>query len=310
MIGRRLLFAIPMLFFATALTFVLVSITPGDPAITILGPDASPAQYAHLRDQLGLSRPLWEQYGDWVRLVLQGDLGQSLFTGQRVTQLLAQRVPVTLSVVIIGTIVSSIIGIAIGITAALRGDIFGKMLENIALVGLSIPGFWAALILVTIFAVDLGWLPSTGYVYVKQSPWQWAVSLILPVAAISIAPIATIAKQTRDSFTDTLNRDFIRVMQANGFSRNSILFRHALRNAAIPILTVLGISFTHLLSGTVVIEHIFALPGLGTATVQGVTQHDLPIIQGVVFYLTLTVLAVNLLIDLAYGWLNPKVRTS
>ncbi|MCM2423083.1 MULTISPECIES: ABC transporter permease [unclassified Streptomyces] len=307
---RRLLSSTPLLFMVSALTFVLVSLVPGDPARTIVGQHATEEQYRTVRGQLGLDEPLPVQYWHWLVRVFHGDLGSSLFSGEPVTSVLNNRLPVSLSLIVAGTVVSGILGVALGLLSARRGGFLVRIVDGLSLIGLAVPAFWLALVLIAVLAVQLRWFPVTGYVPFADDPAQWARSLVLPVMSLSVGAVAIIAKQTRDSVLDTSTRDFIRVMQANGFSPRSILYRHVLRNAALPVVTVLGVVLVSLLSAAVFVETVFAMPGLGSLTQQATIQHDIPLIQGAVLYITVLVVLVNLLVDLAYGRLDPRVRAA
>ena len=306
---RRLLWSVPLVLVATALSFVLIALVPGDAARTILGPLGSSANEHALRVQLGLDQPLVAQYGDWISHALRGDLGASLFTGQPVTTELNQHLEVTLSLLILGTLTSALIGVALGVAGAVRGGVIGRSVDVLSLAGLAIPSFWLALVLTAVFAVGLRLFPVVGYVSFADSPLRWAQSLVLPVAALGLGSSTVIAKQTRDSLRHVLDQDFIRTLRANGFSGRSVLYRHALRNAGIPVLTVIGVVFVSLIGGSVFVEQVFAMPGLGSQAVEATTQHNLPLIQGVVLYFTLLVVAVNLVTDLCYAALDPRVRT-
>lgn len=307
---RRLLSSTPLLFLVSALTFVLVSLVPGDPARTIVGQHATAEQYRTVRGQLGLDEPLPVQYWHWLVRVFHGDLGSSLFSGEPVTSVLNNRLPVSLSLIVAGTVVSGIVGVGLGLLSARRGGFLVRIVDGLSLIGLAVPAFWLALVLIAVLAVRLRWFPVTGYVPLADDPAQWARSLVLPVLSLSVGAVAIIAKQTRDSVLDTSTRDFIRVMQANGFSPRSILYRHVLRNAALPVVTVLGVVLVSLLSAAVFVETVFAMPGLGSLTQQATIQHDIPLIQGAVLYITVLVVLVNLLVDLAYGRLDPRVRAA
>lgn len=310
LVVRRLLSSAPLLFLVSALTFVLVSLVPGDPARTIVGQHATVEQYEAVRSQLGLDEPLPVQYWDWLVRVFHGDLGSSLFSGEPVTSVLNNRLPVSLSLIIAGTVVSGILGVSLGLLSARRGGFLVKAVDGLALLGLAVPAFWFALVLIALGAVRLRWFPVTGYVPFADDPAEWGRSLVLPVLSLSLGAVAIIAKQTRDSVLDTLSRDFVRVMQANGFSRRSILYRHVLRNAALPLVTVLGVVLVSLLAAAVFVETVFAMPGLGSLTQQATVQHDIPVIQGAVLYITVLVVLVNLLVDLLYSRLDPRVRAS
>lgn len=307
---RRLLWSIPLLFVVSALLFVLVSLVPGDAARTILGQNATPEQYAALREQLGLDESLPAQYWAWLSDVLSGSLGASVFSGQPVTELLSSRLEVSLSLVVVATLAATAAGVALGLVSALRGGTIGRAFDVFAQVGLALPNFWLGLILIALFAVALPIFPATGYVPIGESPGRWAVALVLPVIALGFVAVAVIAKQTRDSMLDALGSEFIKTLQANGYGRRSIVYRHALRNAAPPVLAVVGVVFVNLLGGAVLVENIFALPGLGSAVVQATTQHDVPVIQGAVLYFTVMVVVVNLTVDLLHGYLDPRIRVA
>lgn len=307
---RRLLLAIPLLFVVTALSFVLVSLTPGDAAHEILGTNAPPEAYPKLRHALGLDLPLHEQYWRWLENAVHGDLGASLFTSESVTHAIDARLPVTLSLMLGALFVTVVLGVGLGFFSAVRGGIAGRFVDAMALLGFALPSFWIGAVLIAVFAVNLGWFPAVGYVPLAESPQQWLRSLVLPVAALALHAVAAIAKQTRESILDVLSSEYIRMARANGISPASLLLRHTLKNAAIPIVTVVGLQAVGLLGGTVLVESVFALPGMGGLAVNASIQHDLPVIQGVIVYFTLLVVLINLLIDLTYTWLNPRVRTA
>jgi peptide/nickel transport system permease protein len=310
MIGRRLALSLPLLVIVPTVTFLLAALIPGDVARTILGADATQAQYLQLRQTLGLNEPLLTRYFAWLGNALHGNLGTSLFWQQPVSSLLDSRLQVTLSLVIGSTALATAVGVVFGVVAALRAGVVGKIVDAIAMVGLAIPNFFLGLLLVTWFAVTLRAFPATGYVPFSQSPGGWLRSIVLPVITLAVPGIAVIAKQTRDAMLEVLDRPFIRTLRAAGVPGRSIIGKHALRNAAIPVVTVTGLIFIASLSGTVLVETVFALPGLGGLVVQATSQHDLPLIQGVAVYFTIAVICVNLLVDLTYSWLDPRVRVS
>lgn len=308
-IWRRLITAVPLLFVVSVLSFVLVSITPGDAARQILGLQGTAQEYAALRRSLGLNLPVYQQYWSWLSHALHGDFGSSIITGQHVTQVIDSRLPVTASLILGSLLVSVVVGVGLGVFSAIRGGALGRAVDALSLVGFSLPAFWVGAELIVLFAVKLGWLPATGYVSPGTSVLDWLRSLILPVAALSLGGIAAVAKQTREAMLDVLSAEYIRMAWANGLSPRSIYFRHAFKNAAMRVTTVLGVQAVGLLGGTVLVENVFALPGLGTLAVTATTQHDLPVIQGLAIYFTLIVVVINLVIDLAYSWLNPRVQT-
>jgi peptide/nickel transport system permease protein len=310
LVGRRIVMSIAMVFVASALTFVLVSITPGDPVTTLLGGDqqARPEDVARLRQSLGLNESVFQRYWDWLSGAVHGDFGKSVITGQPVTQALNSRLSMTLSIIAVSLLLSGIVGISLGVVSALKRGGLGRVTDVLSLAGLAIPSFWLGLVLIAVFAVGLGWFPANGFTPFAQDPGEWLRSVTLPVFALFVGGVAAIAKQTRNAMSDVLGSEFVRNLYANGLSRRSIVFRHALRNAALPIITVIGLGFIGLLGGSVFIEQLFVLPGLGSLAVNAVNSHDLPIIQGVVVYFVIIVAIVNLVIDVAYGWLNPKAR--
>jgi peptide/nickel transport system permease protein len=306
-LGRRLLLAVPLLLIVTVFSFVLVSFTPGDAAREILGTEATPETYANLRNELGLDRPVFAQYLTWLGGAVHGDLGRSIFTSQDVTRTITDRLPVTMSLVACSLIVSLLIGVALGVYSAVRGGAPAKIVDGLALVGFALPSVWLGAVLIGLFAVNLGWFRATGYVPLSESPTDWLRSLALPVAALALHAVAAVSKQTREAMLDVANSEYVRMARANGVSERSLIFRHTLKNAGLRIVTVLGLQAIGLLGGTVLVEAVFALPGLGGLAVEASRRHDLPVIQGVVLVFTCLVIAINLAIDVAYTWLNPRV---
>jgi peptide/nickel transport system permease protein len=307
-VARRCAIAVPLLLVVSALTFILVSLTPGNAAEEILGTSATPAEYAALERALGLNLPIYEQYWNWLEHALTGNLGQSIFTSQPVTQEIGQRLPVTLSLLVGALVVSAVAGVGLGVFSALRGGAVGRAADALALIGFSLPSFWVGAELIVIFAVWRNWFPATGYVSISASPAGWLHSLVLPVFTLSLYGIASLAKQTREAMLDALASEHIRMALANGIPRRSIVFRHALRNASMRVVTVFGLLAVGLLGGTVLVENVFALPGLGSLMVNAATEHDIPVVAGIAVCFTLMVVAINLAVDLAYVWLNPRVR--
>lgn len=304
---RRLAMSVPLLLVVSAVTFVMIAFLPGDAARVVAGKQATAAQVAQVREQLGLDRPLWEQYVTWLGDAVQGDLGTSLVNKQSVTEQLVSRLEPTLSLIIGATLLAAVVGIVFGILGA-RGGALGRLIDGVSVLGLAIPTFWLALILVVVFAVRLGLLPPLGYTSLQDSPTGWLLGLVLPAVTLAVPATAAIAKQARDAVADAMARPFVRTLRAAGVSERSIILRHALKNAAVPVLTVVGLAFIGALSGAIAIEYIFAFPGLGGTAVEATAAGDLPLIQGVVVFLTVIVIVVNLLVDIAYGYFNPKVR--
>jgi peptide/nickel transport system permease protein len=311
LIVYRLVWSILLLFVVSAMVFVLVSLTPGSIASEILGQNAAtPQAIAELNAKLGLDKPFWEQYLNWLGGAIHGDLGTSYFTGEPVVQMLNSRIGATLSLMTGTIIVITAVGILFGVISALRKNSGGGVVDVVSLLAYSLPDFWVALLLIALFAVSLRLLPAVGFVPIGTSAGQWAYFLVLPVSALALNGVARIAKQSRAAMTATLGRDYVRVLLANGFSRRSVIFKHALRNAAIPIVSSIGIAFIGLTGGTVVVEKIFAIPGIGSLAVQATGQHDLPVVVGASLYFTMIVVVVNFIVDLAYGWINPRARAT
>jgi peptide/nickel transport system permease protein len=308
LILRRVVSGVVLLLVISALSFVLVALTPGDAARAIVGTQGSQETYEQVRQELRLDEPIYSQYWHWLSGALGGDLGSSLFTSEPVTSAMNQRIGATLSLIIGSLLVSLVVGVGLGTLSAVRGGVLGRLLDGLTLVGFSIPAFWAGMVLISIFAVDLGWFPATGYVEFAESPSDWLSSIVLPVIALALGGIAMIAKQTREAMLDALASQHVRIAWASGISPWSIMFRHAFRNAALGVVTVVGWLFVSLLGGSVFVESVFAIPGMGSLAVTSAVRHDVPMIQGVVVYFTIIVVLVNLLVDLLYSWLDPRVR--
>ena len=310
---RWLASSLVLLFVITAATFVLATLAPGDAAKAILSSQSgsyTQQQYQQMRHALGIDQPLPVQYWHWLDGVLHGSLGSDLFSGQPVTQELNARLGPSLSIIIGTVIVSGLVGVGLGILSALRGGALGRLVDVVSLAGLALPNFWLALVLVELLAVKVQVFPATGYAPLGADPGPWLRSITLPVLTLSAGGVAFIAKQTRDSMADVLARDFVVMLRARGLSRRSVVLKHALRNAAIPVVTVLGLLLVSLLGGTVLIETVFSIPGLGQQAVTAAGSHDLPVIEGVAFYFTVVVVIANLLVDVSYRLLNPRMRES
>lgn len=308
LILHRVAISIPLVFVVTFLTFFLNSLAPGDIARTMLQGQGTEAQYQALRAQLGLDQPMVVQYWHWLAKALRGDLGESFFTHESVVSLLNGRVAVTLSIMAGIFIVCVTFGLLLGTFSALRGGWVGRVIDVLSLAGFVFPSFWVALVFIAVFAVSLRWLPAVGYTMFSVSPKMWLLGLILPVMSVALHSITNIAKQTRDAMNDVMRRDFIRALRAAGLPEISVIWKHGLRNAALPIVTVTGLVMVSALSSTVFVERVFVLPGMGSLAVQATDQDDIALLQGCTLYFTLITIAINLIVDLSYGWLNPKVR--
>jgi peptide/nickel transport system permease protein len=307
LIVRRLAISVPLLVVVSFITFVLVSLTPGNAAYTVLGARATPAQLAQLRTAMGLDKPLLVQYLTWLGQALRGDFGHSLISGQSVGQALGQQLGPTLSLVLLSLLVSTVAGVLLGVWSAVHGGRLARLLDSVSFVGIAVPSFILALLLIQLFVVTFHLLPASGYVSLGQSPGLWLRSLVLPVVALSIGSLGIVAKQTRAAMEDVLAREFVVVLRANGYRRRSIVFRHALKTAAVQVLSIVGIVFVGLLSGAVLVESIFSIPGLGSLAVQASAQSDIPMVLGVTVVFTLMVVAANVLLDLAFLAVNPKI---
>jgi len=305
---RRLVSSLVLLALVTTLTFVMVFGGADNVAQNILGDNATTEQIAALEQKLGIDRPLPEQYLSWVSGAVRGDLGQSWTLGESVGRILSGRLPVTLSMVILATVIIGIVSALLGIMAAVRGGWADRVIQVISVVGFSLPNFWLGLILVVVFALNLRWLPATGYTDFTTSPTGWLASLALPVGALVLSGIASASQQVRGAMIDALRQDYVRTLRAGGIKPSSVLFRHALRNAMPAALTVLSLQFIGLLGGAAIIERVFAIPGLGSITVQAALSGDIPILMGVVVTMIILVVIVNIAIDLTNAWVNPKVR--
>jgi peptide/nickel transport system permease protein len=307
---RRLLSGIVLLFVISTIAYALLYVGGGDIARRILGQSATAETVTQKANELGLDRPLWEQYFDWIANALQGDLGTSWFTGQEVTEGITSRLAVTLSLVIGATLLTALVSVTLGVWAAIRGGWADKLVQGVSILGFAIPGFLIALGLVTLFALNLGWFKPTGYTNFTDSPIGWLSTVTLPIIALAIGAIAGVAQQVRGSVVDALRQDYVRTLRSRGLSFNRVVFKHVLRNAGGPALAVLAVGFVGLFGGAVIVEQIFAIPGLGQVGVQATSQGDIPMVMGLVVATAIIVVVVNLLIDLLQGWLNPKVRLS
>lgn len=306
--ARRIALSVPVMVVVATFTFFLVELVPGDPASFLLGSGATTEQINLLHHQLGLDRPLLVQYGSWFASALHLDLGTSLVSNQGVVATLGQALPVTVSVAILATLFTLVVGVVLGVLAAVRGGVLDRIVQWVGSVAMAVPSFWLAAVLVLGLAIKVPWFPATGYIPVSTSPAQWASHLVLPMIAVGLSGVGPVAFQTRAAVADQLSREYVRTQVAAGLSARRILFKHVLRNASGPVVTVASLGFVFALGGVVIIESIFNLPGMGTLMLKSVRSHDLPLVQGAVLFFSLLVVAVNLLADLTVAALNPKVR--
>lgn len=306
---QRLLTTIVVVFGITFVVFMIIQLVPGDPARVVLGVAASEENVAALRERLGLNRPIWEQYLTWLGDLMQGDLGNSLITGQPVTDQILQRLPATLTLAGAGLLIGLLIGLPAGILSAIKPhsplDIVTSILSQI---GVSIPDFWLGILLVLLFSLTLGWLPSQGYTAFSKDPLDWFLRLLLPAATVGIISGSIQTRFNRSAMLEVLHQDYVRTARAKGLAEFVVINKHALRNALIPIVTILGLQLTALLSAVVVVEVVFSWPGLGRLTLEAVLDRDYPLVQGAVFTIATLLAFVNLGTDLLYAFIDPRIE--
>lgn len=307
-IAKRLLMGLALLFGVSSVTFLLIYSGGSNIAEQVLGGDAAPEAVEATAKSLGLDRPLWEQYLSWLQNAVTGDFGQSFYSSQAVLPTIWQRLTVTLSLVVVAIVVVAIVSVSIGVLAAVKRGWIDGTLQFISVVGLALPSFWVALLLVLIFAMTLKLVPATGFVPLTTAPDRWLLSVILPVTALAIGGISATAQQVRSAVITVLEQDYVRTLRARGLSSTRVLWGHVLRNAAPPALTVLSLQFISLVGGAVIIERVFAINGMGSLAVDATLRSDVPVVVGVMVIMTIVVVVVNLLIDIVNGFLNPKAR--
>ena len=306
---RRLLSAIPVLFIVSLISFGLMRLIPGDPAASIAGPSATPAQIDQLRRDLGLDEPLLMQLLHYYQGLLQGDFGKSLLLGKGVLAATLERLPVTIGLSLYALVLTLLIGVTSGIIAALRQNTWvDQVAMMIAMLGISIPNFFLGLLMIIFFAVQLGWLPSGGYVPFSQDPLGWLRSTTMPAISLALLQAGLLARITRSGMLEVLRQDYVRTARAKGLPERQVILKHALANALIPIVTVVGIIISLLLSGAVVTEALFSLPGMGQLLTQAVLSRDYPMVQGGLLLVTTFLVVVNILVDILYAMIDPRVR--
>ncbi|PAP99134.1 ABC transporter permease [Mesorhizobium mediterraneum] len=306
---RRFVSTIAVMAMVGIFIFLLLRLAPGDPAAMIAGRNAAPQLIASIREQLGLNDPIPVQFMRWVRDILGGDFGTSIFAGRPVLELISQRLEPTLSLAILTMILSVTVGVSFGILAAWRtGGLVDRLLAAFSAVGYSVPVFVIGYFLIYFFAIRTHWLPVQGYVPFNQGLGPWFVHLILPTVALGLGYIAFVARVTRASMLEVLSEDYMRTAAAKGASSYAMLFQHALKNAGVPILTVIGISFAYLIGGVVLTETVFNLPGIGRLVVNAINNRDYPIIQSVLILTSGLYVLINLAVDLAYTLIDPRIR--
>jgi len=309
LIAKRLLSLVIVMSIVGVIVFTLMYVAPGDPAAVMLGPLASPEDVARLREQLGLNQPLIVQLGRWAFRVVQGELGESIFLGQPVTTSIAQRVEPTLALTVLSMMVAVGLGVPFGIISAVRaGTVIDQTFAVVAVLGVSMPEFWLAINLMLLIGQYLGWLPVAGYTPLLEDPLRWLRSLVLPALAIGLVQSALISRITRSAMLEVLSQDYVRTARAKGLSEWVVVYRHALQNALVQGVTVIGVVLAVLLSGAVVVETVFNIPGLGRLLITSVLRRDYPVIQGIALLVSAVYVLVSLLIDILYVYLNPKIK--
>jgi peptide/nickel transport system permease protein len=308
-ITKRLIAMLPVLVLVSMIVFTIIHLTPGDPALIMLGEEATPQALAALRHELGLDQPLPVQYLVWLSHVLRGDLGRSIRTNQPVIEAIMQRLPVTLELTILAMIISMIVAIPAGIVSATRRNSASDLISTtLALLGISMPSFFLAILLIFVFSLKVRWLPPMGYTPFQKGVWENLRGMILPAITLGAAAMAIVARLTRSTLLEALQQDYVRTARAKGLREQAVIYSHALKNAMIPIMTILGLQIGFLLGGAVITETIFALPGVGRLVVASIFERDFPLVQGVVLFLALMHLVVNLIVDLLYAYLDPRIR--
>src|SRR5688572_16685279 len=306
---RRLLATVPVMIVVAIGVFGLLHVTPGDPAVIIAGDYATTDDIARIRVKLGLDKPFLTQVGIWFGQIVRGDLGTSIFSGLPVTTLIGQRVEATAFLTLYAMVISVLLGVPLGVIAAWKhGSITDRVVMILAVSGFSMPVFWLGFLLVWVFAITAGWLPVQGYVPVAQNFWAALRHLTLPAITLSVIYMALIARMTRASMLGVLAEDYVRTAFAKGLAPRHVLVRHALKNASLPVVTIIGIGFALLIGGAVVTESVFAIPGLGRLTVDAILRRDYPVIQGVILVVSGVYVLINLTIDVLYVVLDPRIR--
>ncbi|MEV7643133.1 ABC transporter permease [Streptomyces rubiginosohelvolus] len=309
-IARRIAAGALLLLVISLLSYLLLSIPDMDVGRQLLGQGADQAAVDAKNASLGLDRPVLVQYADWLAHAVRGDLGTSWFTSEDVATTVSARLPVTASLMVGVTLVATVVSFLLGVWAGVRRGAVDRFVQVLGVVGYALPGFLVTLVIVLVFAVNLNWFPAIGYTPFAASPSGWLSTITLPVLSLSVASVAGVSQQVRGAVIDVLRQDYVRTLRARGLPMSRIVFRHVLRNASAPALSVLGMQFVGLLGGAVLVEQIFGLPGIGSMTVTYTTRGDIPVIMALVMLTVVGVVLINLLVDVMIGWLNPKARVA
>jgi peptide/nickel transport system permease protein len=308
-IGRRLLLSLAVLLFAALGVFLLLHLMPGDPVLMYAGPDASPEVVAAVRTAMGLNRPLAAQFIPWIAHAIRGDLGRSYASGIPVRDLVLARLPATLELAVSAILLTILVAIPLGVGASVRqGSRFDLVLRGVSAVALAVPNFWVGILLILAFALGLGWLPPGGYVSLASAPMAHLRFLLLPAVTLSLSNLAVLSHFVRSSMIEVLHQDYVRTARAKGLSPAGVVYRHALRNAMIPVLTVLGLQFGRMLGGVVIVETVFSWPGLGRLILQGLGNRDYAVVQGALLGFLAMFVLVSVVVDVATIMVNPRLR--
>ncbi len=306
---RKLFAMLATVFLVSMITFITFEIIPGDPVLARLGVDADEAQIRALSEELGLDEPLYKRFFGWITGLFTGDLGQSIRYSRPVSELIFDRLPVTLSLALISMVLIVIIGVPLGILSARYGDrLPGISISIVSQIGMAVPSFWTGIILMYIFGLTLRWVSPGGYTPWSVDPVEAFKSLLLPAVAIALPSIATVIRYTRNTVMEQMKNDYVRLAFSKGLKMNAVLFRHVLKNALIPVITVLGMITANILGGSIVIEQVFTLPGVGRLLINAISVCDLPLVQGMVLYISLVIVVTNFLIDIVYTLIDPRIK--
>lgn len=306
---KRLWQIVPVMLIVSVAIFSIIHFIPGNPAQIIAGPNATPEQLAALEARLGLDQPIWVQYGIWLKNVISGDLGVSYINNYPVRKMIAQRIPATVELALVSGVIALVIALPLGILAALRpGSVVDTITTIFSALSFAVPGFFLLILLIMLFSQELRLLPPSGRPSLVEQPGLWAKSVIMPAFTLGIGVAAKLVRYLRSSLLEVLDQDYVRTARAKGLAERIVLWRHALPNSLIPVVTVFGLQLGDLLSGAIIIESIYAWPGVGRLTIQAIEWRDYSLLQANVLFIVLAFLLVNLLTDLTYGWLDPRIR--
>jgi peptide/nickel transport system permease protein len=306
---RRFLQTVVVLVLVSLLAFSILHMMPGDPALIILGEDASQAQIDALRLELGLDQPVLVQYARWFTNMLQGDFGRSILYHENVADLIATRLPITLHLGLVAFVLSALIGIPAGVVSAVRrGDLVDSLITVSANIGIAVPMFWLGILGIYFFSLKLAWLPVQGYTSPSDDLWLSTKQLIMPAACLTVVPVAVLARQTRSSMLEVLHQDYVRTARSKGLRERAVIMGHGLKNAIIPVVTLLGLQARYLVGGSILVETVFNIPGMGRLMVSGVFNQDFVIVQAGIIVIGVVVGMANLAVDISYGYLDPRIR--